>query len=97
MSSNQKKLLAVFLEVFDATKSDELIYVSEWLFDWPSHSLELGGVLLHKEYKLPDYNKKDLTDLEQMGYLLKESETNEDPVTLHKETVYRFIPHQELN
>jgi len=97
MSSSQKKLLAIFLEVSSATKSDELIYVSEWLFDWPGQSLELGGVLLHKEYKLPDYNRKDLTALEELGYLLKESETTEDPVTLHKKIVYRFIPRQGLD
>ena len=96
MSDNQKKLLSIILEVFIDTKSDELKYVSEWLFDWPSQSLELGGISLHKKYKLPEYNKKDLSELEKNGYLLKESETEEDPITLYKEVLYRVIPFRSI-
>lgn len=74
--------------------SDELIFRSEWIFDLPTQSLEINGILLHKKYKIPTglngYGLVDLEKLERLDFLRKISDTEEDPITLERKIVYRI-------
>jgi len=75
-------------------KSDELVYTSEWLYDLPTHSLEINNQMLLVDYEIPTgwdgFGIDDLNELEKRGILSKTFESAEDPVLLSKVIKYKI-------
>ena len=82
-------------EASEDLKINELIFHTEWIFDGPTQSLKIGGVMLHDHYNFPvgweGYGIEDLEILEQQVFLKKTFETEKDPVTLEQVTKYLII------
>lgn len=85
-------------EIIKASKelnSNQLIFFSEWIFDFPSKELEINGVKLHSKYNIPigwdGYGLDDLTRLEKEGVLEKIYESEKDPLTLQKKVIYQIL------
>lgn len=81
--------------ILRAFNSDEIKYFSEWIYLYPTHSLEIDNIMIEEAYSIPTgWDGYGLTDLEKMveeGILLKRSETEEDPVTLEKTVIFKLI------
>ncbi|QZT38122.1 hypothetical protein K5X82_04275 [Halosquirtibacter xylanolyticus] len=75
--------------------SEEIVYASEWIYLLPTHGLYINEIALDLEYNIPTgwdgFGQEDLDELETRGFLMKISETKEDPIDFEKEIVYRII------
>lgn len=76
-------------------KLNELIFQTEWIFDFPTQSLNIGEVMLQDSYNISvgwdGYGIEDLNILEQQGFLKKIFETEKDPITLEQIIKYLII------
>lgn len=91
MTETQSQLIELLQKASLNKGTNTFEYKTEWLFDWPSQSINMLGKPLHEEYSLPrEYSIKDLNELERMGFIVKVNETKEDKTTLEKTVVYKI-------
>ncbi len=78
-------------------QSNQLTYISEWVYLLPSHSLEINGKMIDYTYDIPSgwdgYGLQDLYRLVNEGILEFVKETKEEPNTLQKAIFYK-VRHQ---
>lgn len=92
MTKVQRQLINLLKKASTDKNTNIFEYRTEWLFDWPSHSISINGLSLHKEYLLPhEYSLKDLNELEHLGFIIRVDETEEDITTLEKTITYKII------
>ncbi|MEW7290664.1 hypothetical protein [Aquimarina sp. 2304DJ70-9] len=93
--SQRNAFLSELIKASKELKSDELVFKSEWIYDLPTQSLEIGGQMLHNRYEIPTgwngYGVEDLTKLVELGFLYKIYESEEEPITFEKTIKYLII------
>ncbi len=83
------------LKALDEIGSNELKYISEWIYLYPTHSLEVNNIMIEQEYSIPmgwdGYNIKDLQRMVDEGLLEIQSESEKDPITFEKQIIFKLI------
>jgi len=86
------KFKDTILTAFKELKATELEYYWRWVFLLPTHSLRMNEENIDYKYEIPiGWNGYGLDDLMRMvdeGYLVLQSETEEDPITLEKIRIF---------
>ncbi len=74
--------------------SDELRFVSEWIYDLPGQSLEINGISLPEKYGIPTgwdgYEQDDLEQLVNVGFLSVISQEKKQGVDMREEIKYKI-------
>ena len=74
----------------EESESCYMTYTTEWIYDLPTHSVEVGGKMIDANYQF-NFGEADLDQLVAMGFLRKLSESSESSVTLEKVVVYEVV------
>lgn len=90
MTKTQETLLNTILSIATEQQTNEFVYRSHMIWDFPQHAIYINDKMLHpRECDIPlSFSSIDLDELVSIGYFDKIKEIVIDEITLETEIIY---------